>query len=142
MARARSCKLACTFSSEAVVGCFSATSFTTASSSGYWWGEPHHNESATRSGPHGDSRGRHAGRAAPLFEFAWLTRLLSQPREFAIRLSSVFILDAWHADERARLSVASPPGLERPQQALGIDPVGFDATGSPVDFRLAGSMMR
>ena len=35
MARARSCKLACTFSSEAVVGCFSATSFTTASSSGW-----------------------------------------------------------------------------------------------------------
>ena len=61
--------------------------------------------------------------------------LLSEPREFAMRPSSVFIFDAWHADERARLSVASPPGLERPQQALGIDPVGFDATGSPVDFQ-------
>ena len=59
-----------------------------------------------------------------------------------MRPSSAFILDAWHADERARLSVASPPGLERPQQALGIDPVGFDATGSQVDFQNSVDPMR
>src|SRR5579872_2974927 len=52
-----------------------------------------------------------------------------------MRPPSILLPNAWYAHEGARLSVASPPGLERSQQALGIYPVGFDATRPPVHFQ-------
>jgi hypothetical protein len=40
--------------------------------------------------------------------------LLTQPCKFAMRPPSILIVNARHAHERARLSVAAPPGLESP----------------------------
>ena len=126
----------------AVVGCFSATSFTTASSSGYWWGEPHHNESATRSGPHGDSRGRHAGRAAPLFNSrgspgSFRSRASSR---YGCRASSSSMLGTptnAHACRSPRLQDWSARNRHSASTRSVLTRRALRST-----FRLAGSMMR
>ena len=64
--------------------------------------------------------------------------LLDQPGVLAMRPSCVLFLDAWHTDEPASLPVTPPPGLKRPQQALGINAIGFDPPGPPIHFQARG----
>jgi hypothetical protein len=60
--------------------------------------------------------------------------LLDQSSQLAMRSARILLLDARDSDEGARLPIAATPGLQRPQEAFRVDPIGFDAAGPTVDL--------
>jgi hypothetical protein len=59
---------------------------------------------------------------------------LDQSRQLAMRPARIFLLNARDPDEGARMPVPATPGLQRPQEAFRVDPIGFDAARPAVDL--------
>jgi hypothetical protein len=59
---------------------------------------------------------------------------LDQSRQLTMRPARILLVNTRDPDEGARMPVTTTPGLQRPQEAFRIDPIGFDAARPAVDL--------